>query len=171
MSTLSFCCPPGLFESTTPIVRVSDRYMKCLLCWQEYEGKGSFIELEKYIGIWTGTPFNLVKRRTHKEMPSASSKGGVTEIRITLLPEISVPLLHPEKEKDRTHEMPVFKTLKIRQQRTANPGRWETNKASPAIGHWFQSFQVGHQEGYLRPTPWIVEMKLSACGQQGSRSS
>ena len=39
------------------------------------------------MGIQIGTPATEIKLGTHKEMPSASDKGGMTKTRLTLLPE------------------------------------------------------------------------------------
>ena len=54
------------------------------------------------MGIQIGTPATEIKLGTHKEMPSASDKGGMTKTRFTLLPEISPsPLACPQREKKR----------------------------------------------------------------------
>ena len=58
-------------------------------------------------------------------MPSVSSKGEVTEIRLTLLPKAhSPPLSHSQRSKNpKNHEILASKTLEIRQQRIASPER------------------------------------------------
>ena len=57
-------------------------------------------------------------------MPSVSSKGAVTEIRLTLLPKSHSPSLsHSQRNKKIKHEILISKTLEIRQQRIASPER------------------------------------------------
>ena len=55
-------------------------------------------------------------------MPSVSSKGAVTEIRLTLLPDLTLHLCPTPKgiKKRKKPEILISKTLEIRQQRIAS---------------------------------------------------
>ena len=82
-------------------------------------------------------------------MPSASGKGGVTEIRLAFLPKNSPypsPLSVPPAKKKKK-----IKGIKCQFSRHWKSGseRWETNKVSPTLGpaDCFQSFQAEHKEG------------------------
>lgn len=66
-----------------------------------------------------GTASSEVKLRTYKEMPAASGKNGMTEIKFTLLPELSLFPLPSKERKRKTHERLVSPALETRQKRTA----------------------------------------------------
>ena len=99
-------------------------------------------------------------------MPSVSSKGTVTEIRLTLLPKSHSPLCPTLKgtKKAKKHEILISKTLEIRQWRIASLERWQTNKVSLAIGP-ASCFQWVPTLGTKR------RISGSVGGQQGSKSS
>lgn len=66
-------------------------------------------------------------------MLSVFSRSGVTEIRITLLPEISVPLLYPQKKKTTEHMKCLFSRhwkLGSKGQQTVG-GEKQTRRALP----------------------------------------
>ena len=69
-------------------------------------------------------------------MPSVSSKGAVTEIKKTLLPNLTLHLCPTPKgiKNTKIREILISKTLEIRQQRIASLERWQTNKMSLVMG-------------------------------------
>ena len=69
-------------------------------------------------------------------MPSVSSQGAVTEIRLTLLPNLTLHLCPTPKgiKNTKIREILISKTLEIRQQRIASLERWQTNKMSLVMG-------------------------------------
>lgn len=71
------------------------------------------------------------------------------------------------QEPDSIHEMMIFKTLDIRQQRIVNPERWETNKVGTIISPFsaLRGF-IGYATG--KKTPWFEEMKMRIWGGQGT---